>query len=401
MNDSVKSVIALVAICLVVTLALSAVNYVTAPIIAENNANAVQSSFGEALPGADGFEEVEPAADAPETVKGIYKENNGIGYVVTLETTSQYSESPMGITVGIGTDGIIKNIVLTNYAETKDFGADYPATYIGQDSALSGAELVSGVTYSSTAFRNAVADAYTALFAVADVAAGEMSDDQMAAEAIGEMLPASLDNTGACKVEEADGLFVSTSRTGYAMVADKVAYVTDAFGNYIGSKSFDEAATEDASVVEAVKAATADAYAKVSEKNSERIVKMYEDAEVTTLVPAGVQSSVNGAYRFTSGGATYYAMTTSTFGFGGPVNIMYVVDENGTIAKFKVISHNETEYYGDVVSQSAYTGGYPGQNLGDISDDVLVISGCTFTTNAVKTAADDVAAAFNAVKEAQ
>ena len=401
MNDSVKSVIALVAICLVVTLALSAVNYVTAPIIAENNANAVQSSYGEPRPGADGFEEVEPAADAPETVKGIYKENNGIGYVVTLETTSQYSESPMGITVGIGTDGIIKNIVLTNYAETKDFGADYPATYIGQDSALSGAELVSGVTYSSTAFRNAVADAYTALFAVADVAAGEMSDDQMAAEAIGEMLPASLDNTGACKVEEADGLFVSTNRTGYAMVADKVAYVTDAFGNYIGSKSFDEAATEDASVVEAVKAAAADAYAKVSEKNSERIVKMYEDAEVTTLVPAGVQSSVNGAYRFTSGGATYYAMTTSTFGFGGPVNIMYVVDENGTIAKFKVISHNETEYYGDVVSQSAYTGGYPGQNLGDISDDVLVISGCTFTTNAVKTAADDVAAAFNAVKEAQ
>ena len=401
MNDSVKSVIALVVICLVVTLALSAVNYVTAPIISENNSKAVQASFSEALPGADGFEEVEPAADAPETVKGIYRENNGIGYVVSLETTSQYSESPMGITVGIGTDGIIKNIVLTNYAETKDFGADYPATYVGQDSALSGADLAAGVTYSSTAFRNAVADAYTALFAVADVAAGEMSDDQMAAEAIGELLPASLDNTGVCKVEEEDCLFVSTNRTGYAMVADKVAYVTDAFGNYVGSKSFDEAASEDASAVDAVKSAAAEAYARVSEKNSERIVKMYEDAEITTLVPEGVQSSVNGAYRFTSGGTTYYAMTTSTFGFGGVVNIMYVVDENGTIAKFKVLSHNETEYYGDVVSQSAYTGGYPGQTLGSISDDVLVISGCTFTTNAVRTAADDVTAAFNAVKEAQ
>lgn len=150
MNDSVKSVVSLVVICLVVTLALSAVNYFTAPVIAENNAKAVQGSFAEALPGADGFEELEPAADSPETVKSIYKENNGLGYVVILETTSQYSESPMGITVGIGTDGIIKNIVLTNYAETKNFGDDYPASYIGQDSALAGVELVSGVTYSST-----------------------------------------------------------------------------------------------------------------------------------------------------------------------------------------------------------------------------------------------------------
>ena len=80
---------------------------------------------------------------------------------------------------------------------------------------------------------------------------------------------------------------------------------------------------------------------------------------------------------------------------------MKVVDENGTIAKFKVMSHNETEYYGDVVSQSSYTNGYPGQQLDSIGDDVLVVSGCTFTTNAVKTAAADVAAAFNAVKEAQ
>ena len=38
MNDSVKSVVSLVVICLVVTLALSAVNYFTAPVIAENNA---------------------------------------------------------------------------------------------------------------------------------------------------------------------------------------------------------------------------------------------------------------------------------------------------------------------------------------------------------------------------
>lgn len=92
---------------------------------------------------------------------------------------------------------------------------------------------------------------------------------------------------------------------------------------------------EDASVVEAVKTAAAGAYAAASEKNISRIVKMYEDAEVVTLTPTGVQSTVNGAYTFTSEGATYYAMTASAFGYGGPVNLLYIVDENGTIAKFQ------------------------------------------------------------------
>ncbi len=183
MNDSIKSAIVLTAICLVVTLLLGVLNYITAPIIAEANKAATLASFYKVLPEAEDFEEVEMPAGAPETVQSIYKDTAGTGYAISLATSSQYSSSDMLITVGIGADGIIKNVVLTSYTESKDFGADYPSTYIGQDSSLSGVDIVAGVTYSSTAFKNAVQDAYTALFTAEDAAAGEKSDAQTAKEA--------------------------------------------------------------------------------------------------------------------------------------------------------------------------------------------------------------------------
>jgi Na+-translocating ferredoxin:NAD+ oxidoreductase RnfG subunit len=391
-------VVVLAAICLVVTLLLSAVNFVTAPIIEQASAAAAQASLLEVLPEATGFSELELPEDAPETVTAVYADNGGSGYAVTLSTSSQYSESPMQLTVGIGTDGLIKNIVLTNYAETKDFGADYPSTYVGQDSALSGVELVSGVTYSSTAFRNAVNDAYSVLFEVADVQAGEKSDDQLAAEALAELIPSSVNNAGACEVtlDEESGVYVTANRTGYAIVDESGVYVADAFGNYVG---FVGSSEENSAVSDKLCEIAAEKYAEASEKAIKRIVKIYEDAEVTTLSPEGLNSTVNGAYSFTSEGARYYAFTASPFGYGGAMTLIYIVDENGAIAKFKVMSHNETEYYGAKFSESGYTSAFEGENVADVSDDVTLLSGCTFTTTAVRTALADISAAFEAVKE--
>lgn len=356
-----------------------------------------QSFLLEVLPGAASFEELELTAEVPETVTAVYKDTAGNGFVVNSTAVSQYSESPMAISVGIGTDGIIKNIVVTNYAESKDFGADYPATYIGKDSALAGVDTVAGVTYSSNALKSAVNDAFTAVFAVADVAAGEKTDEQLAQEALAALAPASVNNAGVCEVTEDNGLFVTANRTGYAMVAQKNAYVADAFGNYLGCT---DASAEDAAVVEALTAAATDAYAAASEKSVERIVKIYKDAEVSVMTVNAPASTVNGAYSFASEGVNYYAFTASPFGYGGKIDILYVVNENGEVAKFKVLTHNETEYYGIAIAESDYAKGYDGAALDTIGDDVTVIAGCTFTTNAAKQALADVTAAFNAVKEA-
>ncbi|MBQ9428743.1 MAG: FMN-binding protein [Clostridia bacterium] len=164
MNNRTKSILVLTLICLVVTAVLAATNLVTSPIIEENNATKVQNSLRSALPTADGFTAIDLPEGLPATVTGIYKADNGSGCAVTLKTRSQYSSDKMGLTVGIGADGKISGIVLTSYYESKDFGKEtYPQSYVGraQDD-YTGVELVSGVTYSSTAFKSAVGDAFAA-----------------------------------------------------------------------------------------------------------------------------------------------------------------------------------------------------------------------------------------------
>lgn len=166
MKDNIKSIIVLPVICLIVAALLAAVNFVTAPVIEKNALMKEQESLRKVLPDSGVFEEIALSDDAPETVKGIYEEEAGRGYAVTLETSSSYSQSPMTFTVGISTDGKITGIEITNYSETKDFGK-YPEDFIGKDSSLEGVDLYSGVTYSSTAFKDAVADAFLAVKEVA------------------------------------------------------------------------------------------------------------------------------------------------------------------------------------------------------------------------------------------
>ena len=204
MKENVKSVVVLTAICLVVAALLAVTNFYTAPVIEANKAAAATGSLAEVIPGATGFEEVELPADAPATVKNLYKETSGLGYVMLLETSSNYSASPMAITVGFGADSKISGILLTNYQESKDFGADYPATYIGQDSALGGVDTVAGITYSSKAFKDAITDAFNILINSGLLAAGEKSEEQLIGEAMPLALPGCVNGTGACVVEEAE-----------------------------------------------------------------------------------------------------------------------------------------------------------------------------------------------------
>ncbi len=167
MKENVKSVLVLTAICLVVAAILAVTNFFTAPVIDQNKAENIQKSIVAVMPNAAGFEEIELPENTPETVQHIYKETSGLGYVAILSTTSQYSSGDMGITVGIGADGKIFGISLTSYFESKDFGQDtYPQTYIGQDSSLDGVDIVAGVTYSSTAFKEAIADAFNTVFLI-------------------------------------------------------------------------------------------------------------------------------------------------------------------------------------------------------------------------------------------
>lgn len=167
MNSSVKSIVVLFSICLVVAILLSGVNYFTAPIIEEQANRTKFESLYTVIPDADTFEDLSDKAALPASVTGVFKESSGLGYAVTLSTTSQFSKDDMVFTVAIDNDGKLTAVKLISYAETKNFGAAYPESYLGVDaSSVDSVDLVGGVTYSSAAFQNAVADAFAALSAV-------------------------------------------------------------------------------------------------------------------------------------------------------------------------------------------------------------------------------------------
>jgi electron transport complex protein RnfG len=164
MNDKVKSVIVLTAICLVITALLAVTNSVTSPIIAKARAERIQASLKEVLPDAGEFTEVPVPDGAPSTVKSVYKAADG-SFAVVLATMSAYSSGDMGITAGVSPDGRLVGVSLTSYQESKDFGKDtYPKNYVGvTEDDYAEVDVFAGVTYSSKAFKGAIGDAFAVI----------------------------------------------------------------------------------------------------------------------------------------------------------------------------------------------------------------------------------------------
>ena len=118
-------------------------------------------SLIEVMPGASTFEEIDKPAGAPSTVKTIYREKSGEGYVfIMVAEKTSYSSGDMTISLGIS-DGKITGAKLTSYNESRDLGkTTYPDKFVGKTEAdYDSVEVTSQVTYSSKAFKAAIGDA--------------------------------------------------------------------------------------------------------------------------------------------------------------------------------------------------------------------------------------------------
>lgn len=408
-NDSIKSIAVLGSICLVVAILLSVVNYITAPIIEAAAGAAASESLKVVLPDATGFEEVTIPEGTAETVTGIHKDQGGSGYAVTLATSSSYSQSPMTFTVGFGTDGKIVAVEMTNYAETKDFG-NYPQSYVGADSALGGIELAAGVTYSSTAFKAAVEDAFAALIAIGGISEGVKSEEQIISDLMADKLPGAVDSAGKfrateMKVDTANVIsaFSADNGVGFALVVDYNGEKLVCIISTSGSVAFYDL---EANVVVDIDSAFAENIVSaigVSAK-AENDQKLAEAAlvEGETLVKMDLNNQfgvVSSAFMITSPtrSSNAYVFVCRPFGYKDPMTMTFVI-ENGAILTYKNTGDfiQFGEYYKVAgLNESEYAQNMAGKTDADITDELLV-TGATISTAAVKVAAED---AFEAYKE--
>ena len=418
MKENIKSVVVLTAICLVVAVLLAYTNSITAPIIEANKAAKASGSLLEVMPEATGFENItDTLANLPATVKEVHKEASGLGHVMILGTTTQFSSDEMGITVAIGADGKISNVLLTGYYESKDFGADYPATYIGQDSALGGVDTVAGTTFSSTAFKDAITDAFNVLIENNLVAAGQKSEEQLIAEAMPLALPGCVNSLGNPVTVPVEGFaapitqaFKAKNDTGYIYIvstdAGSVVVGVNAFGvaKAIDLEGNDVTATATDAVAAAVAANPAISVTNL-EANTTTVAGSFEEGAVITAVEGlATESNVVAAFTVTVGEETQYAVITKPLGYGDEsMKMMVIFNANGEVVIYKTLTEMiiHGEYYSEhqLTDESAYRAQFVGLTEATYSDDMTLVAGATMTANAVASNFRSAFEAFNLIKE--
>ena len=158
-NDIIKPVLALAAICLVVSAALALVNDATHPAIEAAANDRAPAAMSQIIPQAGGFELIESDA-LPEGIVEAYSASDGSGYIFIAASGGFGGE--IRVMCGIDNDGGIIKLKTLQHNETKGLG-DYidSAAFTDQFDGLGkggpqGIDAVTGATISFNAFVSAV-----------------------------------------------------------------------------------------------------------------------------------------------------------------------------------------------------------------------------------------------------
>lgn len=403
------SVCVLLAIVLVMGALNVGLGLVTGDIIAENESARATGALSAVLPGGGVFEAVDltTLSDIPETVTAIYKETAGLGYVVQCSTTKGYTGDAIVLTFGVGADGVIAGIQLDAYPESKDFGAEYPATFVGQNSTLADVQIVAGVTFSSVAFRDAVADGFAALNANGLVAEAEKGPQQILTELLGTV-HTGLSQAGNLKADELEvsGSMVKAwkaqNESGFAYIMKEGDSLYLAVANNKANVAvFDvdgNDVTADHPALAEEAATHAAANAKVQTDKEIAKFKAMCGADAKELPMDGVFSSVTGVYDL-GGGKT--GIVARSYGYE-IMGVYYILDSNGAIVQMtadEFIFHKEYfAQFDSSWSEPDYKSGFEGLTVDTYTGEEAVIATATMTSNGVKDATRDIFAAFQVLK---
>ncbi|MBR5376332.1 MAG: FMN-binding protein [Lachnospiraceae bacterium] len=139
-KEYIYPVIILTIICAATTALLAVTNFFSKPVIERNLAESARQTRLELLPGADDFQDETGtfgtlAANEKARVTEVFAASNGSGYVYTVKSKSFGGD--MTMMVGVGQDGSVTGVKVTEHADTpgvgtKDHDPDYLAQYIGR-----------------------------------------------------------------------------------------------------------------------------------------------------------------------------------------------------------------------------------------------------------------------------
>ena len=405
-----KSVFTVIVIAVLSLALLFGLNAVTAPLIAANGAASAFEPFFALFPDAENFELMYDGSAEEGSIKAIYQETSGLGFVVNLSTTQGYTGDPIEFTMAVGNDGKIVGVNITAYPETKEMTPEFLSSFNGQDSALPDVALVSGATYSSSAIKNAVSDGLNYLIDGGFIAAGVKTDDQILLELLPSLCTGMSNASGIAQYEETDSTGSYIAKGMKAGNGSAMAYVvTDGDASYLAVCNLSGACrvydVNGADCTESVNAAIldevkADASAKLDYKSDNDIKKLTllagEGAELTA-VPTGTFGTVTGAYSVSVGGSELYGFAVCPYGYSNiPMSFYFIIDGNGAIVSMTASEFIlESDYFSSyTLDEPSYKAGFEGLTAESFDGSAALISGATVSSDAARTATNDVFAAF-------
>ena len=415
------------ALCLLLLLALMAglvygANGVAAPIVAENERLAAEAAAAaeKALLGDSVmlYDRADPAASTltvtADTVQSVYRDESKQSYLLRLSTFEGYTKDvPIELTLVVDFEGKIVSLAVESSGETKELSEDFLPSFAGQDSTLAGVELVAGVTFSSSAIRNAVNDGFNALSENGLVAAAEKSDEQLLRELLAVVYPGLVNKAGVVQGEELAGAggvtsgYKAANGSGFAWFVGGEKELLAVSTTLGGVKLYDAAgedvtASADAALLDEIRSlseANAEDFSAETEKN---LAKMLEEGAALTVAEIpGLCSTVVGAYTVETAEGTLYAFAAHPYGYSNePMELYYVLDESGAITAFRakeLILYSE--YFSNyTLDEPSYKEGFLGLTAESFNGEQALIAGATMSTDAVDTATRDVFEAFGLLK---
>ena len=406
-NKSVKSIILPVIVVILAFVILFLVNLWTYPLIVESRMQGEVGPAMDVMPNAKGFEELQ-LDNIPSTVETVYKETSGQGYVVKVSTKAGFTKEAIVFYVAIDGENKVQKINVTEYPETRDVGDGYVDTFIGSDSTLSTVDLVAGVTYSSSAIKNGVADAFKALSDNGLIVAAKKEPKQLYEELMPVVFGTAVNPAGMMAQEEFTSSVSGVVKAQKALNEGAVAYwYTDGDNNSAVvtngkiAKVYDLEGNEVSSLSSSVLSSLMEEAKTMVKDNSSSDIKRfkkYVPYSTVTEIDVPLFNNVTTAFQCVNENGTYYGFGVRSYAFENTPLTMYIsIDDNGAIYSFNCSSlYVEPEYFTHSEPDN-YTEGLVGVTESWSGDEAL-ITGATLTSEAVRDAISDVFESFKAIK---
>ena len=213
-NPSLRTALSLLLLLALMVGVVWGANAVSAPIVAENERLAAEAAAEaeKALLGDSVklYDRADPAGSSLEvtadTVQSVYRDDTKQSYLLRLATYEGYTKDvPIELVLVVDFEGKIISLEVESSGETKELDPAFLPSFAGEDSTLAGVELVAGVTFSSSAIRNAVNDGFDTLISNGLFAAAEKSADQLLSELVAVVFPGLVNSSGVPQGEELAG----------------------------------------------------------------------------------------------------------------------------------------------------------------------------------------------------